>query len=112
MSLLDFEVGFEPELETWNIYELADGTTIRIKPLLVKLFRCGGPIPRAGEPSGEFSGRFQTVVAVKSSNPELRARHGVRRATPLEIQNLPRVDEESRSSTRTGTGTVWRRVTC
>jgi hypothetical protein len=60
---------------------------------VVKLFRCDRPT-QAGEHCDAFSGRFQTIIAVKRSNPVLRARHRGQRLAPSEIQHLPRVDEE------------------
>ena len=36
--------------ETWSVYRLADGTTLRIKPVMIAVFRAEGQQGAAGEP--------------------------------------------------------------
>ena len=36
--------------ETWSVYRLADGTTLRIKPVMIAVFRAEGQQGPAGEP--------------------------------------------------------------
>ena len=36
--------------ETWSVYRLADGTTLRIKPVMIAVFRAEGQQGSAGEP--------------------------------------------------------------
>jgi hypothetical protein len=35
--------------ETWSVYRLADGTTLRIKPVMIAVFRAEGQQGPAGE---------------------------------------------------------------
>jgi hypothetical protein len=87
MSLLDLgEVEFEPEREVWNAYEVSDGTILRVRSLLLKLFRSNQatPVPERGEP---YSGRFQTVMNVKRTGAALKGRRAERRLPPKELQN-------------------------
>ena len=94
MSLLDSsEVEFEPEREVWNAYEVSDGTILRVRSLLLKLFRSNhaGPVPERRDP---YSGRFQTVMNVKRTSAELKGRRAERRLPLRELQNRPVVNEE------------------
>jgi hypothetical protein len=94
MSLLDFsEVEFEPEHEAWNLYEVSDGTALRIRSLLLKLFRINQAEPTY-EAADTYSGRFQNVITVKRANPWTKWPPGARRLTPLELQDQPRINEE------------------
>jgi hypothetical protein len=36
--------------ETWSVYRLADGTTLRIKPVMIAVFRAESQQGPAGEP--------------------------------------------------------------
>ena len=36
--------------ETWSAYRLSDGTTIRIKPVMIAVFRADGQTTADGEP--------------------------------------------------------------
>lgn len=36
--------------ETWSVYRLADGTTLRIKPVMIAVFRADGQQTQDGEP--------------------------------------------------------------
>jgi hypothetical protein len=72
------EVNFEIEKEVWNIYELDDKSTIKMRCILVKLLRSltttKAP-PPPGVPPGvegfEFQSVFQNIVTVIKSPLEL-----------------------------------------
>ncbi len=36
--------------ETWSVYRLADGTTLRIRPVMIAVFRAEGQFTPDGEP--------------------------------------------------------------
>jgi hypothetical protein len=36
--------------ETWSLYRLSDGTTLRIKPVMIAIFRADGQQTADGEP--------------------------------------------------------------
>jgi hypothetical protein len=36
--------------ETWSVYRLADGTTLRIRPVMIAVFRAEGQYTPDGEP--------------------------------------------------------------
>jgi hypothetical protein len=94
MSLLGLsEVEFEPEREVWNAYEMSDGTVLRVRSLLLKLFRSNqtGPVPERGD---AYSGRFQTVMNVKRTSAELKGLRTEPRLPLNELQNQPVINEE------------------
>lgn len=74
---LQFEnIDFEPEKETWNVYELGDRSIIRIRTVLVKLLRSIKSIPQktaAGQEMKtlEFQAKFQNLLAVTKVTPTL-----------------------------------------
>ena len=72
------DVNFEIEKEVWNIYELDDRSTIKMRCILVKLLKSLAPTktpPTPGAPQGtkamEFQSVFQNMVTVIKSPPEL-----------------------------------------
>ena len=50
--------------ENWSIYRLADGTTLRIKPVMIAVFRAEGQQGPAGEP-------VYNITAVRLSSDRL-----------------------------------------
>jgi hypothetical protein len=46
------EMDFTIEKEGWNTYELTDGTTLRIRPIVVKIFKTKSLSPGKGEGLG------------------------------------------------------------
>jgi hypothetical protein len=75
------EVEFEIEKEVWNVYELDDKSTIRIRSILVKLLTSSIPTavpPPTGGPQGakgfEFQSVFRNIVTVIRCPPELRGK--------------------------------------
>jgi hypothetical protein len=94
MSLLGLtEVEFEPEREAWNVYEVSDGTVLRVKSLLLKLFHSNQTEPWLAA-TELYSGRFQNVIAVKRANPRLRGPEDARPLSPQQFQSQPRIIEE------------------
>jgi hypothetical protein len=76
---LQFEqVDFEPEKETWNVYELGDKSVIKIRTILFRLLRSVKPIlqrPIMAIPPDakalEFQAKFQNILAVMKATPTL-----------------------------------------
>jgi hypothetical protein len=54
--------------ENWSIYRLADGTTLRIKPVMIAVFRADGQQGPAGEPVYNMKSTVITDVRVSSAN--------------------------------------------
>jgi len=54
--------------ENWSIYRLADGTTMRIKPVMIAVFRAEGQQGPAGEPVYNMKSTVITDVRVSSAN--------------------------------------------
>jgi len=90
------EVNFEIEKEVWNVYELDDRSTIKMRCILVKLLK--SPIstkvaPPAGVPPGarglEFQSVFQNISTVIKSPPELMGKP----TSPLLPQELEKLDK-------------------
>ena len=54
--------------ENWSIYRLADGPTMRIKPVMVAVFRAEGQQGPAGEPVYNMKSTVITDVRVSSAN--------------------------------------------
>jgi hypothetical protein len=50
--------------ENWSIYRLADGTTLRIKPVMIAVFRAEGQQGSAGEPVYNMKSTIITDVRV------------------------------------------------
>lgn len=88
------EVEFEPEKEVWNVYDLSDGSIIRMKSLLLKLYKVtvatvvqqGTPPP----PQEQFAASFQNIMAVKRANDRLK---GTPNPQPQPILSLDLVDK-------------------
>ena len=53
------EVGFEPIHEDWNVYELADGTRLRVKTKLARAFQI---VDEAGDPIYGEDGEPEYIV--------------------------------------------------
>jgi hypothetical protein len=54
--------------ENWSIYRLTDGTTLRIKPVMIAVFRVEGQQGPAGEPVYNMKSTVITDVRVSSAN--------------------------------------------
>ena len=48
--------------ETWSVYRLADGTTLRIKPVMIAVFRAEGQQGLAGESAYNMKSTIITDV--------------------------------------------------
>jgi hypothetical protein len=94
------EIDFEPEKEVWNLYELSDGTLLRIRTLLIKLFQ---QKPRPGQLTAQrqYSAAFSNVQSVKKVNPKLRgvpsgvipSMEELQRSPKVELQFTPLVED-------------------
>ena len=54
--------------ENWSIYRLADCTTLRIKPVMIAVYRAEGQQGPAGEPVYNMKSTVITDVRVSSAN--------------------------------------------
>lgn len=54
--------------ENWSIYRLADGSTLRIKPVMIAVFRAEAEQGPAGEPVYNMKSTVITDVRVSSAN--------------------------------------------
>ena len=54
--------------ENWSVYRLADGTTLRIKPVMIAVFRADGQLGPAGEPVYNMKSTVITDVRAPSSS--------------------------------------------
>ncbi len=92
---LHFEdIDFEPEKESWNIYELGDRSIIRIRTVLIKLMRNTKSIPQkpvTGQElkTLEFQGKFQNLLAVTKATPTLMGKP----TPPLPPEELLKIDK-------------------
>lgn len=90
------EVSFEIEKEMWNVYELDDRSTIRMRCILVKLLRSLAPpemssaptMPQGGKAIG-FQSVFQNIVTVVRSPPELMGKP----TPPASSEELEKLDK-------------------
>lgn len=92
---LQFEdIDFEPEKESWNVYELGDRSIIRIRTVLVKLMRNIKSIPQK-QVTGqeiktlEFQGKFQNLLSVTKATPTLMGKP----TPPLPPEELLKIDK-------------------
>jgi hypothetical protein len=92
------EVEFEIEKEVWNVYELDDKSTIRIRSILVKLLTSSVPMavpPPTGGPQGakgfEYQSVFRNIVTVIRCPPELKGKPTPPLA-PQEIEKLGKIE--------------------
>jgi hypothetical protein len=53
--------------ETWSVYRLADGTTLRIKPVMIAVFRADGQHTPDGEPVYNMKSTLITDVRAPAS---------------------------------------------
>jgi hypothetical protein len=53
--------------ETWSVYRLADGTTLRIKPVMIAVFRADGQHTPEGEPVYNMKSTLITDVRAPAS---------------------------------------------
>lgn len=53
--------------ENWSVYRLADGTTLRIKPVMIAIFRVDGQLTPAGEPVYNMKSTVITDVRVPTA---------------------------------------------
>ena len=54
--------------ENWSVYRLADGTTLRIKPVMIAVFRADGQQGPGGEPVYNMKSTVITDVRVPVSS--------------------------------------------
>jgi len=54
--------------ENWSVYRLADGTTLRIKPVMIAVFRADGQQVPGGEPVYNMKSTVITDVRVPVSS--------------------------------------------
>jgi hypothetical protein len=54
--------------ENWSVYRLADGTTLRIKPVMIAVFRADGQQGPAGEPVYNMKSIVITDVRIPPSS--------------------------------------------
>jgi hypothetical protein len=54
--------------ETWSVYRLADGTTLRIKPVMIAVYRAEGQQGATGEPVYNMKSTIITDVRVPTSS--------------------------------------------
>jgi hypothetical protein len=54
--------------ENWSVYRLADGTTLRIKPVMIAVFRADGQLGPGGEPVYNMKSTVITDVRVPASS--------------------------------------------
>jgi hypothetical protein len=54
--------------ENWSVYRLADGTTLRIRPVMIAVFRADGQVGPAGEPVYNMKSTIITDVRVPPSS--------------------------------------------
>ena len=68
MAQINEDLDFEVRQEVWNIYELEDGSTVRLRTILVKVLKTRKPPP--GVPLGSkgmgLNLSLQNLLAVKS----------------------------------------------
>lgn len=53
--------------ERWNEYRLADGTTLRLKPVMIAIFRADGQFTPDGEPVYNMKSTLITDVRAPST---------------------------------------------
>ena len=87
------EVDFVPEKEVWNVYELGDRSTLKIRAILVKLLkpRVQRKIPVPGRPElegQEFRAKFQNILAVTKAESSLMGKP----TSPLPLSELEKME--------------------
>ena len=63
----DNEIEMLEAKENWSVYRLADGTTLRIKPVMIAVFRADGQHGPGGEPVYNMKSTVITDVRVPAS---------------------------------------------
>ena len=86
------EVEFQPEKEAWSVYEISDGSVVRLKCIMLKLFRLIGPTGQDMQPN-QYNAAFQNIVTVKA-NSRLKGPPNATPLTPEQINAAPRIDLE------------------
>jgi len=92
------DVNFEVEKEVWNVYELDDRSTIRMRCILVKLLKSLTPI-KAPPPPGvppeakgfEFQTVFQNIVTVIKSPSGIMGQPSPL-LPPTEIEKMSKIE--------------------
>jgi hypothetical protein len=56
--------------EAWSVYRLADGTTLRIKPVMIAVFRAEGQQTADGEPVYSMKSTLITDVRASAGAPK------------------------------------------
>lgn len=89
------EIDFDPEKETWNIYELSDKSVIKIRTVLFKLLRSVKPLPPqaitlpAQTKALEFQAKFQNILVVTRASPTLMGKP----TSPVPPEELLKLDK-------------------
>ena len=65
------EIDMVEAKETWSIYRLSDGTTLRIKPVMIAVFRADGQQTADGEPV--YSMKSTLITDVRASVTETKS---------------------------------------
>lgn len=63
----DVEIEMIEAKETWSEYRLADGTRLRIKPVMIAVFRADGQLTPDGEPI--YNTKSTMVIDVRTPPP-------------------------------------------
>ena len=61
------EVGMVEAKEAWSEYRLSDGTTLRVKPVMIAVFRSDGEQSPDGEPV--YNTKSTLVMDVRANGP-------------------------------------------
>lgn len=91
------EIDFEPEKESWNVYELGDKSVIKIRTFLFKLLRPIKPTIQqtiTTPPSSkmlEFQAKFQNMLTVTKASPTLMGKP-TPPVPPEELLNLDKME--------------------
>lgn len=65
------EIDMVEAKETWSVYRLSDGTTLRIKPVMIAVFRADGQQTADGEPV--YSMKSTLITDVRASATETKS---------------------------------------
>jgi hypothetical protein len=92
------EIDFEPEKESWNVYELGDKSVIKIRTILFKLLKSIKPniqqtlaqqLPETK--TMELQAKFQNIVTVTKASPTLMGKP-TPPVPPDELMKLDKVE--------------------
>jgi hypothetical protein len=66
------KVDFKALEETWSLYRLLDGTTLKIKPVVAEIYKLPDPDPVTGLP--QFMVKSSNILSVEPPEPPLSKR--------------------------------------